>query len=118
MLYILLAQPTTITMKDKGQGLMGLTLVLYWVGTRPSKGCRVYLCHFIALSRRGCDKHSVSKNNVRKLCIPQHLVIGWEAMGEGWVKTCYHPVLCCHDHCMCCTIWGYHSSSGQDLGVN
>ena len=77
-----------------------------------------HLCHFIALSRRGCDKHSVSKNNVRKLCIPQHLVIGWEAMGEGWVKTCYHPVLCCHDHCMCCTVWGYHSSSGQDLGVN
>jgi len=77
---------------------MSLTLVLHRVGMGQSKGCGVNLCHFVTLMGNGRGKHSVSEHDVRGLFVPQHLVIGWEATGEGRVKTGPHPALCGHDH--------------------
>ena len=50
--------------------------------------------------------------------VPQHLVIGRKAMGEGRVKTSPHPALCCHDHRALCMVRGDHPPGGQCLGVN
>jgi len=64
---------------------MSLTLALHWVGTGPSKGCGVNLCHFVTLMGNGQGKHSVSEHGVRESFLLQHPVISREAMGEGWV---------------------------------
>ena len=105
-------------MKDKGQGLVGLTLALHWVSTRPSKGGRVHLCHFITSFRGGRSKHGVRKNGMRELLVAKHPVIGQEATGKGRIEASSYPVLGCHDHCAFDTVWGNHSPGGQCLGVD
>jgi hypothetical protein len=104
-------------MKDKGQGLVSLTLALHWMSTRPSEGGRVHLCHFITLFRGGCSKHGVRKNGMQELLVAKHPVIGREAMGKGWIEASSYPALSCHDHCAFGTVWGNHPPGGQGLGV-
>ncbi len=72
-------------MEHKRQGLMHFTLSLHRVRTGPSNGCGVNLCHFVTLTGNGRGKHSVGEHGVRESFVPQHLVIGRETMGEGWV---------------------------------
>jgi hypothetical protein len=105
-------------MKDKGQGLVGLTLALHWVGTRPSKGCRIHLCHFITSFRGGRSKHGVHNNGVWESLVAKHLVIGREAAGKCRIKAWFYPVLGCHDHCAFSTVRVNHPPGGQGLGVN
>ncbi len=105
-------------MKDKGQGLVGLTLALHWVSTCPSKGGRVHLCHFITSLGGGRGKHGVRKNGMRESLVAKHLVVGREVAGEGRVEASSNSALGCHDHCAFGMVWGDHPPGGQGLGVN
>ncbi len=105
-------------MKDKGQGLVGLTLALHWAGACPSKGGRVHLCHCIPLFRGGPSKHGVHKNGMRELLVAEHPAIGQEETGKGPIKASSYPALGCHDHCAFSTVWENHPPGGQGLEVD
>ena len=108
----------SITMKDKGQGLVGLTLALHRVSTCPSEGGRVHLCHFITSLGGGRGKHGVRKNGMWESLVAKHPVIGREAAGQGRVQASSYAALGRHDHCAFCTVRGDHPPGGQGLGVD
>ena len=62
-------------MEHDRQGLMSLTLALHWVWSKS----------VVTLAGNGHGKQSVGEHGVWELLVPQHLVIGQEAMGEGRV---------------------------------
>ncbi len=105
-------------MKDKGQGLVGLTLVLHWVSTCPSEGGRIHLRHFVTSLGGSRGKHGVRKDGMWKSLVAKHPVVGREAAREGRVKASSYSELGCHDHCAFGTVWGDHPPGGQGLGVN
>jgi hypothetical protein len=105
-------------MKDKGQGLVGLTLALHWVSTWPSEGGRVHLCHFITSLRGGRRKHGVRKDGMWKSLVAKHPVVGREAARQGRVEASSYPALGCHDHCAFGMAGGDHPLGSQGLRVD
>jgi hypothetical protein len=58
----------TITMKDKGQGLMGLTLALHWVGPAHPKDVE-YTCAIVFPCFKGVVANMVSVKTVCGSCL-------------------------------------------------